>query len=48
VTVLAAKTPLGRVVDFSDVERAALASYTQDSGQHVHLEVHAAPEPALG
>ena len=32
----------GRVVDLSPVERAGLARYTQDEGQHVHLEVHPA------
>ena len=37
--LLAGKTKLGRVVDVTPVERAALAGYTQDQGQHVHLEV---------
>ena len=32
----------GRIIDLSSVEQAALALYTQDSGQHVHIEVHAA------
>ena len=41
-TVVAAITKVGRVVDLSDVERAELARYTTDKGQHVHLEVHAA------
>jgi murein DD-endopeptidase MepM/ murein hydrolase activator NlpD len=41
-TVSAGRTKVGRVIDLSTVERAGLARYTQDSGQHVHLEVHAA------
>jgi hypothetical protein len=41
-TVSAGSSKIGRVIDLSSVERAGLARYTQDSGQHVHLEVHAA------
>ena len=41
-TVAAARTKVGRVIDLTAVERAALARYTQDEGQHVHLEVHTA------
>jgi hypothetical protein len=41
-TVSSGRTKIGRVIDFSHVERAGLARYTQDSGQHVHLEVHPA------
>jgi murein DD-endopeptidase MepM/ murein hydrolase activator NlpD len=41
-TVRAGRTKIGRVLDLSNVERAGLARYTQDNGQHVHLEVHAA------
>lgn len=41
-TVSAGRTKIGRVIDLSSVEQAALARYTQDKGQHVHLEVHAA------
>ena len=41
-TVTAARTKIGRVIDLSAVEHAALARYTQDEGQHVHLEVHTA------
>jgi murein DD-endopeptidase MepM/ murein hydrolase activator NlpD len=41
-TVSAAKTKIGRIIDLSEVERAGLARYTQDSGQHVHIEVHPA------
>jgi murein DD-endopeptidase MepM/ murein hydrolase activator NlpD len=42
-TVSAGKSKIGRVIDLSQVERAGLARYTQDKGQHVHLEVHPAP-----
>ncbi len=41
-TVEAARSKIGRVVDLSEVEQAELAQFTQDKGQHVHLEVHAA------
>lgn len=41
-TVSSGRTKIGRVIDLSTVERAGLARYTQDSGQHVHLEVHPA------
>ena len=41
-TVVAARTKIGRIIDLSSVERAALARYTHDEGQHVHLEVHPA------
>ena len=41
-TVSSAKTKIGRVIDLSDVERAGLARYTQDNGQHVHIEVQPA------
>ena len=41
-TVSAGTTKVGRVIDLSSVEQAALARYTQDKGQHVHIEVHAA------
>ena len=41
-TVSAGKTKVGRVIDLSHVERAGLARYTQDNGQHVHIEVHPA------
>jgi len=40
--VVATRTKLGRIIDLSKVERAGLARYTQDTGQHVHLEVHTA------
>jgi murein DD-endopeptidase MepM/ murein hydrolase activator NlpD len=41
-TLVASATKLGRVIDLSSVERAGLARYTQDDGQHVHVELHAA------
>jgi hypothetical protein len=41
-TVSSAKTKVGRIIDLSGVERAGLARYTQDNGQHVHVEVHPA------
>jgi murein DD-endopeptidase MepM/ murein hydrolase activator NlpD len=40
--VSAGRTKIGRIIDLSSVEQAALARYTQDHGQHVHIEVHAA------
>jgi murein DD-endopeptidase MepM/ murein hydrolase activator NlpD len=41
-TVSAGRTKVGRIIDLSGVERAGLARYTQDNGQHVHIEVHPA------
>jgi murein DD-endopeptidase MepM/ murein hydrolase activator NlpD len=41
-TVSAGRTKIGQIIDLSSVEQAALARYTQDHGQHVHIEVHAA------
>ena len=41
-TVSSAATKIGRVIDLSEVERAGLARYTQDNGQHVHVEVQPA------
>jgi murein DD-endopeptidase MepM/ murein hydrolase activator NlpD len=41
-TVSSATTKIGRVIDLSGVERAGLARYTQDNGQHVHIEVQPA------
>ena len=38
-SVAAAATKIGSVIDLSSVETSALARYTQDRGQHVHLEV---------
>jgi hypothetical protein len=42
----AAATKLGSVVDYSHAERQALARYTNDSGNHVAIEVH--PSAAVG
>ena len=39
-SVTAAGSKLGAVVDFSNAERQALARYTNDSGNHVVVEVH--------
>lgn len=41
-SVTAATSKLGTVLDFSRVERQALARYTQDAGNHVSVEVHPA------
>jgi hypothetical protein len=45
--VAAARSKIGSVLDFSGVERQALARYTQDAGNHVSLEVHPASALAL-
>jgi murein DD-endopeptidase MepM/ murein hydrolase activator NlpD len=42
----AAGTKLGSIVDFTHAERQALARYTNDSGNHVVVEVH--PSATLG
>lgn len=47
MTVSAGRTKIGRIIDLSSVEQAALARYTQDRGQHVHIEVHAAGSLAV-
>ncbi len=41
-TVVAARSKLGRLIDLSAVEGAGLARYTQDEGQHVHIEARRA------
>ena len=46
-TVTAARTRIGTLIDFSRVERQALARYTNDAGNHVALEVHPAANLAL-
>jgi murein DD-endopeptidase MepM/ murein hydrolase activator NlpD len=46
-TVSAGRTKIGSIIDLSSVEQAALARYTQDRGQHVHVEVHAAGSLAV-
>jgi murein DD-endopeptidase MepM/ murein hydrolase activator NlpD len=45
--VSSGRTKVGRIIDLSSVEQAALARYTQDRGQHVHVEVHAAGSLAV-
>lgn len=46
-TLTASETRLGRLIDVSEVESAALAEFTQDSGHHVHIEVVQAANVAL-
>jgi len=46
-TVTASTSKIGTVLDFSRVERQALARYTQDAGNHVSLEVHNAATIAV-
>ena len=46
--VVSGATKLGRVADLAAVERQALASYTNDAGNHVTLEVRAAPVLTTG
>ena len=41
--VVSGATKLGTVVDLASVERQALAQYTNDGGNHVTIEVRAAP-----
>ena len=41
-SVNASSSKLGRVLDFSKIERQALASHTNDAGNHVLVEVHPA------
>ena len=41
--VVSGATRLGTVVDLASVERQALAQYTNDGGNHVTIEVRAAP-----
>jgi murein DD-endopeptidase MepM/ murein hydrolase activator NlpD len=40
--VSSGRTKIGRIIDLSSVEQAALARFTQDKGQHVHIEVRPA------
>ncbi len=39
-SVTAGGTKLGSVVDYTHAEHQALAHYTNDSGNHVAIEVH--------
>jgi hypothetical protein len=41
-TLTAGTSKIGKVIDFSGVERLALARYTQDAGNQVAIEVHPA------
>lgn len=43
----AGTSKIGTVIDFSGVERLALARYTQDAGNHVEIELHAAAAAPL-
>ena len=47
-TVTAAGSKLGTLVDFSHAERQALARYTNDSGNHVVVEVRPSAALSLG
>jgi hypothetical protein len=46
--VTSASSKLGSVVDFTRAERQALARYTNDSGNHVVIEVHPSATLSLG
>jgi hypothetical protein len=47
-SVVSGATKLGRVADLAAVEQQALARYTNDAGNHVTLEVRAAPALTTG
>lgn len=46
-SVVAGSSKIGTLLDFSSVERQALAQYTQDAGNHVLVEVHPAATLSL-
>ena len=46
--VVSGATKLGRVADLAAVEAQALARYTNDAGNHVTIELRAAPVLATG
>jgi len=46
--VTSGSSKLGSIVDFTHAERQALARYTNDSGNHVVVEVHPSATLALG
>ena len=46
-TLTAGTSRIGTILDLSNVERHALARYTQDAGNHVSIEVHSAPALTL-
>ena len=45
--VVAGRSKIGSLLDFSSVERQTLARFTQDAGNHVSIEVHPAATLAL-
>ena len=47
-SVTSAGSKLGTVVDFTQAERQALARYTNDSGNHVVIEVHPSATLSVG
>jgi len=47
VAVTASTSKIGTVLDFSRVERQALARFTQDAGNHLSLELHPAANLAI-
>ena len=47
-SVTAAGSKLGSVVDFTPAEHQALAQYTNDSGNHVEIEVHPSATLSVG
>ncbi len=46
--VVSGATKLGRVVDLAAIERQALSRYTNDGGNHVTVEIRAAPVQTTG
>lgn len=46
-SVEAGSSKVGRVADLSEVEKQALARYTQDAGNHVTIQAFAAATPSL-
>jgi hypothetical protein len=46
-SIAAGTSKIGTILDLSRVERQSLARYTQDSGNHVAVEVHAAATLAI-
>ena len=48
MTVVASATKLGKLIDLSEVEHAGLEAFTQDKGQHVHVEARPAGSIAAG
>jgi hypothetical protein len=46
-SVASAVSKIGTIIDFSSVEKQALARYTQDAGNHVSIELHPPASLAL-